>query len=153
MSYEFATTRRHHQKNESSSHVREKIIVRIRKYIPGISIFTPFRWMHFALLVCLGAESPYVQDWPAQNFVQNVGLIGRGRRFGRLEMVRKKRHQNTRRTRVTCPCRPRALQRVGVRVRIRVRVRFGVERSRPTCKIGIGHTRPAHKFCAKQPCR
>ena len=40
---------------------------------------------------------------PHKHFVQGAGLIGQGGPFGRLNVFRGKRHQNTQRSRVTAP--------------------------------------------------
>ena len=77
--------------------------------------------------ISLPRGSHYVQGWPAQNFVQDAGLIGRGWLFGRPEFfVGKTPPQHAAEPR-GCPWRPRAPQRVGLSVRVRVRVTSGVE--------------------------
>ena len=62
---------------------------------------------------------PIVQDGSAQNFVQGASLIGQGGSFGRLDLflLLEKRHQNTRRSRVTAPADLDLLKRVEVSVR------------------------------------
>ena len=73
-----------------------------------------------------------------------------------------KRHQNTRRSRVTAPvdleppeglgpCRPRAPRRVRVRVPVRDRVELGLGWSGPTCKLEIDDMRPAESFVQDAP--
>ena len=47
------------------------------------------------LLLYFFGMSIDVQDWSAQNFVQNAGLVDRGRPFGRPGVVSEKRHQAT----------------------------------------------------------
>ena len=44
-----------------------------------------------------------MQDWSAQNFVQDGSLIGRGWLFGHPGDFLEKRLQNTRRSRVAAP--------------------------------------------------
>ena len=93
------------------------------------------------VLYVLGGDSTYVQERPAQNFVQDAGLIGQGGSSGARRFLGKTPPKYAAEPR-DCPCRPRAPQRVGVRVRPGV----GLGWSGPTCKVEIDDTRPAQSF-------
>ena len=96
--------------------------------------------------------SPYVQEHPAKKFAQDADFIGRGWPFGPPVFLGKKRHQNTRRSRVTAPADlepPRGLE---LGLGLGLGLRLGSVWSGPTCKVEIDHTPPEQSFFAGCSC-
>ena len=89
---------------------------------------------------------PCVLDWWAPNFVRDAGL-SRLVFWPPRSFFCKKRHQNTRRTRVTAPAglEPPKGSAFGLGLGL------GSGWSGPTCKLEIDHTRPAKVFVLTNP--
>ena len=105
------------------------------------------RWGSFTQkLLVLYMDSPYVQDWSAQNFVQDAGLRVRASFSAARSFIWETPRKHAVEPR-GCPCRPRSPQRVGVRVRVWVRFRVG------SVWADVQGWNWPHTFCTKVLCR
>ena len=94
--------------------------------------------------------SPYVQEHPAKKFAQDADFIGRGWPFGPPVFLGKKRHQNTRRSRVTAYANLEPPKGLGVGFGFGFGLRLGSGWSGPTCKVELT-THLLHKFLQDAP--
>ena len=94
---------------------------------------------------CWANGSPYVQDWSAQNFVPDAGLIGRGWLFGRPEFFGKNATTTGGGAAWLSMPISSPLQRVGLGLGL------GSGWSGPTCRVEIDDTRPAQSFVPTRP--
>ena len=85
-----------------------------------------------------------MQDWSAQNFVQDAGLRVRAS-FRPPGVLFEKRHENTRWSRVAAPADLDPPKELGFG--FGCGLGFGSGRSGPTFKVEIDHTRSAQVLC------
>ena len=95
-------------------------------------------------------DSPYVQDWSAQNFVQGMRVSYWSRlAFRPPGVFLERRHQNTRRSRVAAPADLEPPKGLGLGLGFGLRLGSGW--SGPTCRVEIDHIRPAQSFVPTSP--